>query len=201
MPAFCVRIEPNKRRKLCRKRGAILATAPAGAFDRSGLVEAHLYLIDLLARPLARVLPRSFSVDDLHGAGRLALVESARNYRPELHGGAPFSAYARPRIRGAMIDTVRRGAFVEAKRPSIEGTEPASECLADAVAAIDRAALGVRIAAALRGLPALERRVVLLHYEDGLRMRAIGDKYGVCKSRASQIHRAALRSLRRRLVA
>lgn len=125
-------------------------------------------------------------------------MEAARRYSPAEHGGAPFSAYARPRIRGAILDSVRRGAFREAHRASIEDSpEPAALTVTEA--AVDRDALGMRVAAAIRTLPALQRRVLLMHYEDGLRLRAAGATVGVGKSRASQIHRAALRSLRRRL--
>jgi RNA polymerase sigma factor for flagellar operon FliA len=179
-----------------------LGAAAAVALDHNGLVEAHVSLIEPIARRLASRLPRSFTLDDLIGAGRVGLVEAARAYRPELHGGAPFAAYARLRIRGAILDSVRRANYIEAKRPSLEDApEPASHSFREAAAAVDRAALELRIAAALRSLPALERRVVLLHYEDGLRLRAIGARYGVGKSRASQIHRAAILALRRRLTA
>lgn len=178
-----------------------MGAAPAAALNRSELVEAHLHLIEPIARRLLRSVPRSIALEDLVGAGRLGLVEAARSYRPAEHGGAPFSAFARPRIRGAMIDSIKRAAYREAKRPSVEDTpEPVSDAFTrEAAAGVDRAALELRIAAALRALPALQRRVVLAHYEDGLRMRAIGAEYGVGKSRASQIHRAAIRSLRRRL--
>lgn len=178
-----------------------MGAAPAAALDRAELVEAHLFLIEPIARRLLRSIPRSFALEDLIGSGRLGLVEAAGSYRPELHGGAPFSAYARPRIRGAILDSVKRGAFREAKRPALEdGPEPACYAFTTGAAAgVDRAELELRIGAALRALPALQRGVVLSHYEDGLRLRAIGAQFGVGKSRASQIHRAAILSLRRRL--
>lgn len=129
-------------------------------------------------------------------------MEAAGSYRPEAFGGAPFSAYARPRIRGAIWDSVKRAPYREAKRLHLEDTrEPASYAFtAEAAAAVDRAELGLRISAALRALPEIQRRVVLLHYEEGLRMRAIAAEYGVTKSGASKIHRAAIRVLRRRLL-
>jgi RNA polymerase sigma factor for flagellar operon FliA len=151
---------------------------------------------------LLRSIPRSIALEDLIGAGRLGLVEAARNYRPEAFGGAPFSSYARPRIRGAIWDSVKRAPFREAKRPRIEDTpEPASYTFTmEAAAAVDRAELGFRMSAALRALPEIQRRVVLLYYEEGLRMRAIGSQFGVTKTGASKIHRAAIRLLRRRLL-
>lgn len=158
------------------------------------LVEAHLSLIEPIARRLWRTLPRTFSIEDLIGAGRIGLLEAARRYRPEDHGGTPFSAYARRRIRGAMLDSVRRGAFIEATRPALEDTaEPAAEM------DFDRDVLGLRVASAIRSLPERQQRVLLLHYEDGLLLAEIGSQFGVCRSRAWQIHRSAIRSLRRRL--
>jgi RNA polymerase sigma factor (sigma-70 family) len=175
-----------------------LGAAVAAALDRNGLVVAHLHLIEPIARRIWLTLPRAFLLEDLVGAGRLGLLEAARRYAPADHGGAPFSAYARPRIRGSILDSVRRGAFREAHRASIEDSaEPAALMLTEA--AVDRDALGLRVAAALRALPDLQRRVLLLHYEDGLRLRAVGSAFGVGKSRASQIHMSALRALRRRL--
>lgn len=173
------------------------AAAAALALDHNGLVEAHLHLIEPIARRIWLTLPRAFLFEDLIGAGRVGLLEAARRYAPESHGGAPFSAYARPRIRGAILDSVRRGAFREAHRASLEDSPEVASAAAES--ALDRDLLGVRVAAAIRTLPALQRRVLLMHYEDGLRLRAAGSAVGVGKSRASQIHRAALRSLRRRL--
>lgn len=175
-----------------------MGAAAAAALDPNGLVEAHLDLIEPIARRLSKTLPRSFSLEDLISAGRLGLVEAARKYRPEAFGGAPFSAYARPRIRGAIINSARRAAWREAKRPSIEDSqEPVSHAFTEAPAAVDRAELERRIAAALRSLPAVQRRVVLLHYDDGLRLCSIG---GLGKTSARNVHRAAILSLRRRLL-
>ena len=174
------------------------AAAAALALDRNGLVEAHITLIEPIARRVYRTLPRTFSLEDLISAGRVGLVEAARRYRPESHGGAPFSAFARPRIHGAIIDSIRRAAFIEATRPGLaDSPEPAELTITEA--AFDRDALGSRVAAAIRGLPDRQRAVLLLHYEDGLRLRAIAAQYGVGKSRASQIHMSAIRALRRRL--
>jgi RNA polymerase sigma factor (sigma-70 family) len=174
------------------------AAAAAVALDPKELAEAHLHLIAPIARRLARTLPRSFALEDLIGAGRVGLVDAARRYRPEKHGGAPFSAFARPRIRGAILDSVRRASFIEATRPALEDSpEPAELSLTEAW--VDREALGFRVAAAIRALPELQRRVLLLHYDEGLRLRAIGGAIGKGRSRASKLHMEALRSLRRRL--
>jgi RNA polymerase sigma factor for flagellar operon FliA len=55
---------------------------------------------------LAR-LPASVQVDDLIQAGMLGLLEAARRYDPAQ--GTSFSTFAEPRIRGAMLDEIRKG--------------------------------------------------------------------------------------------
>lgn len=57
---------------------------------------------------LAR-LPASVQVEDLIQAGMLGLLEAARKFD---HGkGASFETYAGIRIRGAMLDDVRKGVW------------------------------------------------------------------------------------------
>ncbi len=51
-------------------------------------------------------LPSSVIVDDLIQAGMVGLLEATRNYRPDL--GASFETYSGIRIRGAMLDELRR---------------------------------------------------------------------------------------------
>src|SRR5271169_2031635 len=65
-------------------------------------------LVRILAgRVLAR-LPRDSGIEmsDLIQAGNLGLLQAARTFRPE--NGAPLAGYAKFRIRGEMLDTVRR---------------------------------------------------------------------------------------------
>ena len=40
-------------------------------------------------------------------------MHAASRYRPGEHSGTPFSAFARPRVHGAIIDSVRRRAWLE----------------------------------------------------------------------------------------
>jgi RNA polymerase sigma factor for flagellar operon FliA len=59
-----------------------------------------------LATRLARRLPRHVEVDDLVGAGSLGLVDACR--RRGAMTGSEFEAFAAYRIRGAMLDELRR---------------------------------------------------------------------------------------------
>jgi RNA polymerase sigma factor for flagellar operon FliA len=74
--------------------------------ERDVLAREHLSLVAEILRQLSRRLPRHVDRDDLAGAGALALVEAALLFEPER--GADFPAFARKRIRGAMLDELRR---------------------------------------------------------------------------------------------
>lgn len=71
------------------------------------LVERYGPLVKRIAHHLLARLPSSVQVDDLLQAGILGLLEAARNY--DGAKGASFETYAGIRIRGSMIDEVRRG--------------------------------------------------------------------------------------------
>lgn len=76
---------------------------------RSGqeLVEQYAPLVKRIAHHLMARLPASVVLDDLIQAGMLGLLEAMRKYDPGK--GASFETYAGIRIRGAIIDEVRRG--------------------------------------------------------------------------------------------
>jgi RNA polymerase sigma factor for flagellar operon FliA len=51
-------------------------------------------------------LPEHVDQDDLNSAGLMGLLQALRNYDPA--NGSSFESYARMRIRGAMLDELRR---------------------------------------------------------------------------------------------
>lgn len=68
-------------------------------------IEDHLDVVDAALAPLARRLPASVSREDLASAGRLALVETLSDFDgPDDEA----RAYAFTRVRGAMLDELRR---------------------------------------------------------------------------------------------
>lgn len=71
------------------------------------LIERHSPLVKRIAHHLQARLPASVQIDDLIQAGLIGLLEASRNY--DASKGASFETYAGIRIRGAMIDEVRRG--------------------------------------------------------------------------------------------
>lgn len=74
-------------------------------FDQ--LVREHAGLVKRIAHHLMGRLPDSVQVDDLIQAGMIGLLEAARKY--DGGKGASFETYAGIRIRGAMLDEIRRG--------------------------------------------------------------------------------------------
>jgi len=74
---------------------------------RASLVEAHATLVRRIAHHLAARLPSSVQVEDLIQAGMIGLLEASSKY--DDGKGASFETYAGIRIRGAMLDEIRRG--------------------------------------------------------------------------------------------
>ncbi len=71
------------------------------------LVEQHAGLVKRIAHHMMARLPASVQVDDLVQAGMIGLLEASRNF--DAGKGASFETFAGIRIRGAMLDEIRRG--------------------------------------------------------------------------------------------
>ena len=78
--------------------------------DQNALIERHAQLVKRIGLHLMARLPSSVQLDDLIQAGMIGLLEAARNY--DGGKGASFETYAGIRIRGSMIDEIRRGDWV-----------------------------------------------------------------------------------------
>jgi RNA polymerase sigma factor for flagellar operon FliA len=70
------------------------------------LVNKHAGLVKRIAYHLMNRLPPSVQSEDLIQAGMMGLLEAGRNY--DANQGASFETYAGIRIRGAMLDEIRR---------------------------------------------------------------------------------------------
>lgn len=76
------------------------------ALDPEAIVTQYAQLVKRIAYHLLARLPASVQADDLIQSGMIGLLEAARNYDPTQK--ASFETYAGIRIRGAMIDEIRR---------------------------------------------------------------------------------------------
>jgi RNA polymerase sigma factor for flagellar operon FliA len=77
-----------------------------GADSITSLTSQHVGLVHHVARQLSRRLHDKVNLDELVSAGSIGLMQAAASYEPAR--GLTFSTYAVPRIRGSMLDELRR---------------------------------------------------------------------------------------------
>lgn len=155
------------------------------------LVVAHGGLAGAVAWPFARralAHPGGPDAADLLQAGLVGLCQAAARWHHDR--GVPFEAYARRRIRGALIDTIRadraasgvarghRTAAIVTQWP--DGYDPPARSV-DVTAAIDAAAI-------LATVPDARQRFALRTWTAGYSHRAIGAAMDRSESRAKQLY-------------
>ena len=164
-------------------------------------------IVRTMARKLHARLPLNCGVEinDLVQAGNIGLLQAARNFKPER--GAPLRGYARFRIRGEMLELIRRSAQSArqlAPMPEMENLSDRSFWLDESSDASPQtrfvSAQRSRIVGEEIGrLPPRQRMVLKLRYAAEMTLTEIGRVLNVNESRACQLHRNALRRLRRAL--
>lgn len=87
------------------KGHAAYATVQKGELEQQ--LTEHMALVKRLAHHLSARLPSCVQIDDLFQAGMIGLLEALNKY--DASQGAQFTTYATIRIRGAMLDELRRG--------------------------------------------------------------------------------------------
>jgi RNA polymerase sigma factor FliA len=70
------------------------------------MLRKHLGLVYHVAQQLARARANDVELDDLVSAGTLGLIDAFEHF--DASRGLAFSTFAAPRIRGAMLDELRR---------------------------------------------------------------------------------------------
>ncbi|CAH8185229.1 RNA polymerase sigma factor FliA [Vibrio aestuarianus] len=78
--------------------------------SQQAFLEKYSVLVKRIAHHLIGRLPPNVLVEDLIQAGMIGLLEAQKNY--DGTKGASFETYAGIRIRGAMLDDIRRGDWV-----------------------------------------------------------------------------------------
>jgi RNA polymerase sigma factor for flagellar operon FliA len=148
------------------------------------LIEEYLPLVGHVVNQVAVQFPRHVDLGELTSAGTMGLVEAA--YRYEADRGVPFRHFAGHRIRGAILDFVRKMDWaprsvredarrVEKARTEIAGmigSNPSNEALSEV--------LGIS-GGELHNIEARASRALLLSLDapvgDGL-----GEEFGLCES-------------------
>jgi len=120
-------------------------SAAMGATDRDQLVLRHIPLLRHIVGRQSLDVPKSVDRDDLYGIGMLGLIAAADSW--DATRGLKFSTYAFPRIRGAILDELRRADFLPrgrrervrdldrmvAKLEQADGQSPSPEAIAEAL--------------------------------------------------------------------
>lgn len=78
----------------------------AVADTRDKIIEDHMWLVRCIARSMADCLPQQIEVDDLISAGTVGLIKAVDDFDPSR--GARLETYARYRIKGAILDELRK---------------------------------------------------------------------------------------------
>lgn len=89
---------------------AMYASVQPNGSEQDEIIAQHAPLVKRIAYHLMSRLPASVQADDLIQAGMIGLLEAARNY--DASQGASFETYAGIRVRGAMLDEIRKGDWV-----------------------------------------------------------------------------------------
>lgn len=81
---------------------AVLSDSPSS----EDLITRNVDLVKRIAHHLIARMPSTIDIDDLMQSGMVGLLEAANNFDPSR--GASFETYAGIRIRGSMIDDIRK---------------------------------------------------------------------------------------------
>ncbi len=90
-------------------------------------VEAGLPFVEALARRMAATMPHSIDLSDLVQDGVIGLIDAAHRFDDSR--GIKFETFAERRIRGAMIDALRKDAWPRGVRRQRRELEAAREAL------------------------------------------------------------------------
>lgn len=82
------------------------AIQPASASHRDAFLTQHIGLVHHVARQMANRLSTQADLDELISAGSLGLMQAVDSF--DRKRGLTFSTFAVPRIRGAILDELRK---------------------------------------------------------------------------------------------
>lgn len=170
----------------------------------------YLPLVHQVVRRFLGRVPANVLRDDLVAAGLVGLLDALRKNAADAEGRrAPtFEWYARVRIRGAILDELRDQDWIARRaRERLRGQEtqphmvgldelPSGEPLVDDAKAPDQSLERRDLERAVALLPERERRIVSMHYFQGVQLKAIAVHLGVSEPRISQLHSRAIARLR-----
>ncbi len=138
-------------------------------------------------------------LDELLQWGAIGMMEATQRFDPSL--GVEFQAFASRRIRGAMIDGLRRDGARRRGEASFEPEDVEVAALESGLAPEDPLAVLQRednrslLVAALKTLPPQEYQVLAMHFFNDMNNREIAAVLEISEGYASRIRKRALESL------
>src|SRR5712664_1924175 len=106
--------------------GDFMRAQPIAASQNRRIV-AGLPFVEALARRMAASMPNSIDIGDLVQDGVLGLIDAAHRF--DADRGIKFETFAERRVRGAMIDALRRDAWPRGVRRQRRELDAAREAL------------------------------------------------------------------------
>src|ERR1700681_2329407 len=100
---------------------------PATSSSQNRRIVGGLPFVEALARRMAASMPNSIDLGDLVQDGVIGLIDAARRF--DEGRGIKFETFAERRVRGAMIDALRRDAWPRGVRRVRRELEAAREAL------------------------------------------------------------------------
>jgi RNA polymerase sigma factor for flagellar operon FliA len=190
------------------------------ATARCALIERFAPLAARIAHGMNVPVGAVAGVDDLESAALIGLIDAVDRFEPAR--GVPFEGYASLRIRGAVLDEVRRvddlgradrrrerAAAAQGETGVYHRTVSLDELIErgyhggaeqDEVAERYEAEdLRMRVRSAMTCLPPRQREVLERYYGQSLTLREAGVRMGISEARACQLHGRAIQNLRRQL--
>jgi len=180
--------------------------AYAARDESSALIARHAAMIDRVARRVAARAGMPELSEELWSAGAMGLLDAARRFEPGRE--IRFETFAEHRVRGAMLDELRRldhlprrmrARVKEQDEPDVRLEELVDIAPGEAPSAEERAVSAQqreRLAAAIARLPERLQVVLSLYYVEELKLREIGLVLEVTEARVCQLHKEALAALR-----
>lgn len=90
-----------------RKYSAVMRAYGEATQTEEEFLKSHLPLVKSIVDRMRASLPTHVEVDDLYSVGLLGLIQAQRRFNPSQ--GVTFATFATLRIRGAVLDELRRG--------------------------------------------------------------------------------------------
>lgn len=159
------------------------------------LARSHMGLVHHVARQRFNRRSSLLSYDELASAGSVGLLAAARRFDPSR--GAAFSAFAVPRIQGAIVDELRQALASETMRTAEDiDSFPLSDGAPTSLERLLNAEHATRVRTAVNKLPSHERSIIIRSFWHNERQCDIATSLGLTPGRVSQIRSAALDTLR-----